>query len=409
MPARSTSASTPCQRPTPASATTTANATERSDAAHRPSGETAPVALPDGSSAGRPRHATTASPGELLRELAVEDDHGPHVLERGGESQLTHQARPVAQLFERRVPDPDETDDRDREREHDPDERERGPRERQGARPDRSARWGTWRVRTRRRPPTRRPPGAPTRLASRARSRTPDATNADPQTASEANTPNAAPASNHSTRLAAERARGDAARDGAAHGGDQDDAPELANRERAQDLGARDGSEQQERDVGRFGGQWPAVRTRTKAQQHQERDREAEDGGAVLLHVVEGGGVALGTQGDGAVEQSDRRHDADDVRLVQRVDPVALPQVVATAGAPERSERALRARAVVHRRSLRVRVRRPRLEDHAPRITRRGARLRRRSTRRPRLPPRAGCRRPPRSSTSRCRRSGGSC
>ncbi len=61
----------------------------------------------------------------------MEDDHGAHVLEGGGEAQLTHESRPVAQLFERRVSDPGQADTREHERQHDPDDGERRPRERQ--------------------------------------------------------------------------------------------------------------------------------------------------------------------------------------------------------------------------------------------------------------------------------------
>jgi len=43
-----------------------------------------------------------------------------NVLQRGGEPQLTHQAGPVAQLFERGVPDAGEADAREQERQHDP-------------------------------------------------------------------------------------------------------------------------------------------------------------------------------------------------------------------------------------------------------------------------------------------------
>ena len=40
----------------------------------------------------------------------MEDDHGTHVLEGGGEPQLTDEARPVAELLERGVSHPGQSD-----------------------------------------------------------------------------------------------------------------------------------------------------------------------------------------------------------------------------------------------------------------------------------------------------------
>ncbi len=79
--------------------------------------------------------------------------------------------------------------------------------------------------------------------------------------------------------------------------------------------------------------------SRPEPEQHEHGDREAEDGGAVLFDVVERGGVEVGTERDAAVEQPERGEDADDVGLVERVDPVALAEVVAATGLAELAQR----------------------------------------------------------------------
>ena len=105
------------------------------------------------------------------------------------------------------------------------------------------------------------------------------------------------------------------------------------------------------------------MRTRPEAQQHEDGDRESEEGRAVLLDVVERGGVEVGAQRDAAVEEPERGEDADHVSLVERVDPVALTQVVAATGLAELASVALSApRRRTQRALLGVRSR---ARDHA--------------------------------------------
>ena len=58
-------------------------------------------------------------PRPLLRELAVQDDHRPQVLDRGREAQRADQARAALGGLDRGAADAEQPDDRDREREDD--------------------------------------------------------------------------------------------------------------------------------------------------------------------------------------------------------------------------------------------------------------------------------------------------
>ena len=56
-------------------------------------------------------------PGELQRELPVENDHGADVLQRRSEAQLADELRSAFRGLDRHAPDAHEPDDRERERE----------------------------------------------------------------------------------------------------------------------------------------------------------------------------------------------------------------------------------------------------------------------------------------------------
>ena len=92
---------------------------EPDDAADREAQHAVPVAPPDRVPAGRPEVDPRAVAGEVLRELAAQDEHGAEVLERDGEAQLADEGGAPLGVLEGDPADHEQADDHE---EHDGDD-----------------------------------------------------------------------------------------------------------------------------------------------------------------------------------------------------------------------------------------------------------------------------------------------
>ncbi len=149
--------------------------------------------------------------------------------------------------------------------------------------------------------------------------------------------------------IAAQPTGGDVAGDRARDGRNEDHAAQLTQRGRTKDGAAGYRCEQEVHHVGRFRCERSAPRARAEAEGDEDRDPQAEHRRAAVGDVgdVRSGGPAA-AQGGGGVEQRDGGDDHGHVRLVERVDPVALAQVVPPTSPPQPTGRRPSARATVH-------------------------------------------------------------
>ena len=113
-PASTRSGVVPDQIPRRQSPATTPSSTSRGDAGGRPAQDAAQPADEHGPAAGAAHAgaATTAAGGQLHGELAAQHDHGPQVLQRGGEAQLADQGRPPLGRLERHAAEHGQADQR---------------------------------------------------------------------------------------------------------------------------------------------------------------------------------------------------------------------------------------------------------------------------------------------------------
>ena len=130
--------------------------------------------------------------------------------------------------------------------------------------------------------------------------------------------------------VAVEMPGGDVARDPAGDGRQQHDAAELAQRRAAEHERAGDGREEQVGHVGSGERERPAVRARAQPQRREHGHRQPEERGTLRFEVVDRRRAhARVAERRAQVEERDHGDDHGEVRLVQRVDPVALAYVVA--------------------------------------------------------------------------------
>ena len=215
------------------------------------------------------------------------------------------------------------------ERQHDPDDRQRRPRERAGARPARSARWVRWRVRSATSTAAQTTSTAPMRLASRARRRTPDATNADPHTASDASTPNAAPASIHSTRSPPSGLDAMLPATAPPTAGTST-TPRSCCTASGRSTSVRGmGASRRNETSADSGASGPPCAPDRSPSSTSTATASPSRAAPCCCTSWRAAASKSAPERDAAVEEPDRGEDADDVRLVERVDPVAFAQVVA--------------------------------------------------------------------------------